>query len=248
MKYWLLAAAACLLGTSAANAEYMILRVWLNKHVAPPQAAGQFGMQPGGFMGGPPGFPPGGQFGGPPGVPGVPPGGMFGNGACPPVGRAGRVVGRSWFLVGRSVAQGPPPSGGVALPGLDSWVDRRWARRAAGPSGSPAASPASRAVGSSGSPDALEQSQQVTLNPDDYVTACVAVSDVAPIKPRTMFGKRRTHQRPDVRAAGHRRNGNFHFRTKWGFTWITPQPDITVDYRGVREAAGPLPGPEEDAQ
>ena len=35
MKRWLWAAAACLVGTSAANAEYAIIRVWLNKNVNP---------------------------------------------------------------------------------------------------------------------------------------------------------------------------------------------------------------------
>src|SRR3954447_24257491 len=81
MMRWVLAAAACLGGGPAANAEYAITPYLLNK---PPVQAGanQFGMPPGGFQGG---MPPGAGFQGgmPPGAgfQGRPPGGF---GGAPP--------------------------------------------------------------------------------------------------------------------------------------------------------------------
>ena len=64
MKRWLWAAAACLVGTSAANAEYAIIRVWLNKDKANPNA-GQFGGPPGRHVRRAPGRVQGGNFGPP---------------------------------------------------------------------------------------------------------------------------------------------------------------------------------------
>ncbi|HJZ92355.1 MAG TPA: hypothetical protein VKE40_15875, partial [Gemmataceae bacterium] len=71
MKRWIWAVAACLIGASAANAEYIILRVILNR------GPGGTAQPPGMGEGGPgvPGYPgegPGGPGGPGPGFPGGP--------------------------------------------------------------------------------------------------------------------------------------------------------------------------------
>jgi len=98
MKRWIwsvAAAAACLLGNSGAKAEYVIIRVILNKSaMSTPASSGGFLGGPGapgmpGGMGGALGF--GGGIGGPPkpGGPGGPPGAGPGPGGVGMVGSDG---------------------------------------------------------------------------------------------------------------------------------------------------------------
>jgi hypothetical protein len=105
-RYSLAAGLALAVFAGAASADYVIIRVDLNKvsiGKAPDQGKQNMGMPPkgfaggppGGFAGGPPGGPPGGFAGGPPGGnAGGPPGGFAGgppggNPAVPPGGNAG---------------------------------------------------------------------------------------------------------------------------------------------------------------
>jgi hypothetical protein len=240
MRRWMWAAAACLFGVSAADAEYVIIRVKLNTAPANAFNGGGGGAQGalGGFGGvpigpGAPGMPtpgmpgPGGgqigQFGNIGGPPGVPPGGGIPGG--PPGGRPGRPGGMSYTLPysGPSgisqlgMSGGPQPGGNLGGPpgGFQG------SGGAAGFVGVGAAGP-----GMPGFPQQNAPPQVVSA--DDYVTAVVSVTKLVPIPPGASWANGPNGQRETIGVAG-----NFHFVTKWGTTWVDSRlADITLDYRG----------------
>ncbi len=73
--------------------------------------------------------------------------------------------------------------------------------------------------------------QSYTLNPDDYVTAVVPITRFTAIPSGTRWGRG-----PDGRSENIGIRGHFHFRTKYGTTYIdATQSDIAFDYRGYDE-------------
>lgn len=246
MKRWISAVVMCLFGASAANAEYVIIRVLLNKgpaggHSTSPSGPGN----PGGMIGGPPpgpGIPgaPGGMLGmigGPPpgpGIPGAPGGGMRGGGpgapGGPPPGPG--VPGAPGGMLG--MIGGPPPGPGV--PGAPGGGMR------GGPPPGPGA-PGGGATGFTGSGPGLPggpgfpgfpgggagiTTETYTLNPDDFVTVVVPVTRLEAIQPGMRWG-----YGPDGKAEHIGVQGNFHFHTKYGRTYIDANAgDIIFDYRG----------------
>jgi hypothetical protein len=73
-----------------------------------------------------------------------------------------------------------------------------------------------------------QQQEQFVLNPDDYVTACVPIHGLDVIQAGTTFGFDPAGKPINIGVPG-----NYHFRTKYGTTWIdTSIADISIDIRG----------------
>ncbi|HEX3148343.1 MAG TPA: hypothetical protein VHR66_09690 [Gemmataceae bacterium] len=232
------AAAACLFGVPAANAEYIIIRYQLNKPVMTAVPGGGFQGVGGGFGGvpigpGTPGMPGPGQFGNLGGQfgnagPGPGPGGPGGPGpGGPGPGRPGRPGGMSYTVPysgpsGGSVfgmAGGPPPGGNVGGP-PGGFQGNAGAAGFVGIGGGP---------GGPGMPGFPQQNiPQMPAGADDYVTAVIPVYKVHAIQAGTRWANG-PDGKPEVIGVA----GNFYFQTKWGSTWVDSRlADITLDIRG----------------
>ena len=248
IKHWMWAVAACLIAAPAANAEYMIIRVILNKNAlntgtsstGGPNFPGFPGV-PGfpGFPGGPPG---GGMIGGPigpgrPGGPGGPPGGgMIGGPGGPSMpGRPGPGGGGPGgpSMPGRPGPGGPggPPPGGGGPGGPGGPPGGGLTGFVGGGPGMPGGPGFPGEGGFAGAGAGVQSVYK--LGADDYVTAVVPIKNFGPIQAGTKWGYQ------DRRLENIGVPGHFHFTTKFGTTWMNAnQDDIVFDYRGYEKQGG----------
>jgi hypothetical protein len=254
MKRWIWAVTACLAGTSAVNAEYVIIRVVLNKQALAPNTGntggapgapgfpgspspggpGGFPGGPGGGMrggGGPGGFPGSPSPGGPGGFPGGPGGGMRGGGGpggfpgSPSPGGPGPGGPGFPGAPGGPGPGGPGFPGAPGMPGFPGGIGGGATGFVGGPGG----------MGFGGFQGNRPAATPYNLGPDDYVTAVVPIKNLTPIERGTRYGRGPDGKPEHIGLAGH-----FHFHTKYGTTYIdTNQNEIILDYKGITREGGP---------